>query len=119
MLNLDHGSFFWDAALSPDGRRVITASDDKTARVWDTATGEPTSPALPHADPVTMAKWSPNGKRMITVSKTEAKLWDASTGQARLGSLEARRQDHVGFLQSGRTTGGHGLRGQYGPGVGR
>jgi WD40 repeat protein len=27
-------------AFSPDGSRIVTASADKTARVWDAATGE-------------------------------------------------------------------------------
>ena len=32
--------------FSPDGRLVLTTSDDRTARIWDTATGErkPLSP---------------------------------------------------------------------------
>ena len=29
------------AAFSPDGKRIVTASGDKTARVWDAATGKP------------------------------------------------------------------------------
>ena len=28
------------AQFSPDGARIVTASDDKTARVWDAATGK-------------------------------------------------------------------------------
>ena len=28
------------AAFSPDGTRIVTASDDKTARIWDAATGK-------------------------------------------------------------------------------
>ena len=30
----------WSAQFSPDGARIVTASDDKTARVWDAATGK-------------------------------------------------------------------------------
>lgn len=29
----------WSVALTPDGRRVLTASEDFTARVWDVVSG--------------------------------------------------------------------------------
>src|SRR5262249_13066400 len=37
---LRHGSLVLYAAFSPDGERVVTASDDNTARVWVVRTGE-------------------------------------------------------------------------------
>lgn len=38
--HLVHQAAVTSAAFSPDGKRVVTASEDTTARVWDTATGE-------------------------------------------------------------------------------
>jgi WD40 repeat protein len=35
-----HSDSVVSAAFSPDGTRIVTASWDKTARIWDVATGE-------------------------------------------------------------------------------
>ena len=34
-----HGKAVKSVAFSPDGRTALTGSDDRTARLWDTATG--------------------------------------------------------------------------------
>jgi WD40 repeat protein/tetratricopeptide (TPR) repeat protein len=76
-------------AFSPDGRRIVTAAQDGTARVWDAATGEPIGPALKHDDPVNHAAFSPDGRRIATATgdrtgrhgKGEARVWDVATGR--------------------------------------
>ncbi len=35
-------------AFSPDGKTILTGSQDKTARLWDAATGRPIGPPMPH-----------------------------------------------------------------------
>ena len=69
-------------AFSPDGETVITGSDDRTARLWDAATGRPVGPPLTHRGTVCAVAFSPDGKTVITGSQDNtARLWDAATGQ--------------------------------------
>ena len=57
------------AAFSPDGKRIVTASQDKTARVWDAESGKPIGePLKGHEDEVWSAAFSPDGKRIVTAS---------------------------------------------------
>jgi WD40 repeat protein len=71
------------AAFSPDGLRIVTASADKTARVWDSETGKAIgAPLEGHDSPVYDAAFSPDGRRIITASADKtARIWDAATGQ--------------------------------------
>jgi WD40 repeat protein/serine/threonine protein kinase len=71
-----------DAAFSPDGTHVVTASADKTARVWNTRTGEASTPPLRHDADVVQALFDNNGNRVLTASEDgTARLWDAATGR--------------------------------------
>ena len=42
-------------AISPDGRRVVSGSDDNTLKVWDVATGECVATLKGHSDSVRSA----------------------------------------------------------------
>ena len=70
------------AAFSPDGRRVVTAGDDGTARVWDALDGTELLTIRGHTASVACAAFSPDGARIVTGSDdTTGKIWDAATGR--------------------------------------
>jgi WD40 repeat protein len=67
---------------SPDGSKVVTVSDDFTARLWDAHTGQQLFSPLQHEGPVFTASFSADGKRLATGSKDETvRVWDVNTGQ--------------------------------------
>ncbi len=68
--------------FSPDGRRVVTASGDGIARIWDTASGQVLMELTGHDGLVYAARFSPDGGRVVTASGDgTARVWDAETGK--------------------------------------
>jgi hypothetical protein len=69
------------AAFSPDGTRIVTASHDRTARVWDAATGALLATCAGHLGEVNHAAFSPDDTRIVSASHDRtARVWDAATG---------------------------------------
>jgi hypothetical protein len=81
---LDRDARVNSASFSPDGRRIVTASKDNTARIWDVATRNQITVLRGHSDGlggINSALFSPDGQRIVTASGDHtARLWDATTG---------------------------------------
>ena len=68
-------------AFSPDGTRVLTGSDDNTARLWDATNGAQIRVFSGHGADVNSVAFSPDGTRVLTGGDGDtATLWDATTG---------------------------------------
>jgi WD40 repeat protein len=81
------------AAFSPDGRRVVTISADKTARIWGTSTGQELAVLSGHADQVTAVAFSPDGKRIATASGSNFSIGADGKVQMRSGDGTVRLWD--------------------------
>jgi tetratricopeptide (TPR) repeat protein len=70
------------AVFSPDGRRVLTASRDYSARLWEAESGKLLATFQGHTGQVTSAVFSPDGRRVLTASlDNSARLWEAESGK--------------------------------------
>ena len=89
-----HGAAVCTLAYSPDGLRLLTSSFDRTAKVWDAATGRCLATLKGHADQVRSAVFSPDGARVATASlDSTARVWEASTGRC-LAALHGHTDAH-------------------------
>ena len=71
------------ASFSPDGKRIVSASNDWTVRIWDAQTGQQIGQPLEgHTNNVNSSSFSPDGKRIVSASNDETvRIWDAQTGR--------------------------------------
>lgn len=83
-----HGEDIFATAVSPDGT-ILTTSQDKSARLWEAATGRQKAVLKGHAEVIRWGEFSPIGDALVTASDDgKAILWDPKTGDPR-GVLEA------------------------------
>jgi WD40 repeat protein len=86
---IGHTAGLWRAIVSKDGKRVLTAGDDGTARIWDSATGQELKRFGGRSNPprdFRSAVFSPDEKYVLTcgndnTSRGYARLWDAQTAE--------------------------------------
>jgi WD40 repeat protein/tetratricopeptide (TPR) repeat protein len=102
---LEHQGPVSSVAFSPDGKTVLTGSEDKTARLWDVATAEPLGHPFMHQEPVVSAAFNADGTAILTHSTDgKARLWSVASGTPLGQPLEFVDQvAAVAFSPNGKT----------------
>lgn len=70
-------------AVAPDGKRALSASDDRTLHLWDLETGREMRVLKTPAGQITFLAFMPDGRRAVSVSGTEdtIRLWDLESAE--------------------------------------
>jgi WD40 repeat protein len=100
-------------SFSPDDRYVLTCGNATTVQVWDAATGKPACPPFPHKNEVRQALFSPDGSRVLTLTRENlpgdwyrpvALIWDVGTAKSVSVPLPSAKSKYA-----------NGLRGAFSP----
>lgn len=85
-------------AYSPDGRRIVSGSHDKTVRVWDAERGAVLAVLPEHESWVNSVAYSPDGQRIVSGAgrieehDNTARVWDGSSADSLTMARELGKQ---------------------------
>ena len=98
-----HEGPVYAVSFSPDGRKIVSGSLDRTLRIWDSATGEMLLTIKAHEGAVRAVSFSPDKSTILSGgSDGMIRLWDARSGAERLTFGEPSGWVHaVGFSPDG------------------
>jgi len=82
VLPIGHTAGVGPAVFSPDGKLVLTASDDNTSRIYEVASGKELQVLSGHTSGVNSAVFSPDGKLALTASRDKtSRIFEVASGK--------------------------------------
>ena len=88
---LGHKDGVWNLSMSRDGKRALSASYDRTVRLWDVASGKELLQLTGHDGPVLGVAFLPDGQSCVTCSADGTiRTWSLKSGKE-TGRIEAHR----------------------------
>jgi WD40 repeat protein/serine/threonine protein kinase len=101
-----HSAEVVSLAFSPDGRRLASASSDRTLKLWDTTTGQDVFTLRGHTAGVRCLAFSPDGNILVSGGiDSTARVWNATPLLARVtAEHDARYTEKVTTLAQLRAT---------------
>jgi WD40 repeat protein len=68
--------------VTPDGQQVVSASDDRTLKVWDLASGAELRTLVGHGNAVGAVAVTSDGRHAVSASRDRTlKVWDLASGE--------------------------------------
>jgi tricorn protease-like protein len=95
-LTIHNGSEVNSVAISHDGSRVVSGSNDTMVRVWNAATGEMEVELRGHTGVVRSVAFSPDSSRVVSGSGDKMiRIWNVMTGE-----MEVELKGHTDSVRS-------------------
>lgn len=102
LARLAHNNTVTWVAFSPDGKRLATASDDNSTRIWDVETGKELE-RIEFNDGVIFVTFGLDGRNLATASRDNvATLWNAETGKELVRTAFSGKLDCIALSPDGR-----------------
>ncbi|MFB2877694.1 tetratricopeptide repeat protein [Floridanema aerugineum] len=77
-----HSDYLRSVLISPDGKTLFSASDDKTIKIWELSTGKLVRTLTGHTHYIYALAISPDGKTLFSAgAENNIKIWELSTGK--------------------------------------
>ncbi|HWG44724.1 MAG TPA: sigma-70 family RNA polymerase sigma factor, partial [Gemmataceae bacterium] len=90
-------------ACSPVAKALAVVDDKNVVHVWDTTTGRERCTFQPKGESFYSLTFSPNGRRLLTISPKAVQMWDVATAKALYTTNTTRTFGHAVFSSDGNT----------------